>query len=157
MLGFPSVTLYSKDLYALDVLAILLGDGQTSRLYYRLKDKENKVLSVSASNWTPSFVHGQFMISLTLDPQNWPKILDPIEEEINRLKKDLVAPEELEKAKKLVLAQHIFGKETVSALASLSGFVLFRIRGTHTSMKAMWKASARFRAKISVRWLGVIF
>jgi len=117
MLGFPSVSLYSKDLYALDVLAILLGDGQTSRLYYRLKDKENKVLSVSTSNWTPSFVDGQFMISLTLDPQNWPQILYPIEEEINRLKKDLVAPEELEKAKKLVLTQHIFGKETVSALA----------------------------------------
>jgi zinc protease len=118
MVGFPSVTLYHRDLYALDVLAILLGEGQTSRLYYRLKDKENKVLSVSASNWTPSFVQGQFMISLTLDPQNWPRILDPIEEEINRLKKDLVAPDELERAKKLVVAEHIFGKETVSALAS---------------------------------------
>jgi zinc protease len=118
MLGFPSVNLYSKDLYALDVLAILLGEGETSRLHHRLRDKENKVLSVSASNWTPSFVEGQFMISLTLDPRHWPGILGPIEEEISRLKKDLVAPEELEKAKKLVLAQHIFGKEAVSALAS---------------------------------------
>jgi zinc protease len=117
MIGFPSVTLYNKDLYALDVLAILLGDGQTSRLHQRLKDRENKVLSVSASNWTPSFVDGQFMISLTLDPQNWPSILGSIEDEINRIKKDLVAPEELERAKKIVLAQHIFGKETVSALA----------------------------------------
>ena len=121
IVGFPSVTLYSRDLYALDVLALLLGEGETSRLHYRLKGKENKVLSVSASNWTPSFVQGQFAISLTLDPPNWPKILDPIEEEINRLKKDLVSPEELEKAKKLVLAQHIFGKETVSALASSLG------------------------------------
>ena len=118
MLGFPSVTLYNKDLYALDVLALLLGEGETSRLSFRLKDKENKVLSVDASNWTPSFVQGQFMISLTLDPQHWPGILGSIEEEINRLKKDLVAPEELEKAKKLVLAQHIFGKESVSAQAS---------------------------------------
>ncbi len=118
ILGFPSVTLYSKDLYALDVLALLLGEGETSRLSYRLKDRENKVLNVSASNWTPSFVQGQFVISLTLDPPNWPGILGPIEQEINRLKNDLVAPEELEKAKKLVLAQHIFGKESVSALAS---------------------------------------
>ena len=86
MLGFPSVNLFSKDLYALDVLAILLGEGETSRLYHRLRDKENKVLSVSASNWTPAFVEGQFMISLSLDPQHWPGILEPIREEINRLK-----------------------------------------------------------------------
>ena len=118
MIGFPSVSLYSKDLYALDVLAILLGDGETSRLSIRLKDKENKVLSVNTSNWTPSFVQGQFMISVTLDPRNWPLVLGPIEEELSRLKRDLVAPEELDKAKKLVLAQHIFGKESVSALAS---------------------------------------
>lgn len=125
IVGFPSMTVYDKDLYALDVLALLLGDGQTSRLHYRLKDKENKVLSVSASNWTPSFVQGQFAITLTLDPQNWPKILDPINEEIARLKKDLVAPEELAKAKKLVLAQHIFGKGTTSALASSLGSSYF--------------------------------
>lgn len=121
IVGFPSVTLYHRDLYALDVLALLLGEGETARLHYRLKEKENKVLSVSASNWTPSFVQGQFAISLSLDPSNWPKVLDPIEEEINRLKKDLVTPEELDKAKKLVLAQHIFGKESVSALASSLG------------------------------------
>lgn len=121
IVGFPSVTLYHRDLYALDVLALLLGEGETSRLHYRLKDKENKVLSVSASNWTPAFVQGQFAISLNLAPQHWPKILDTVEDEINRLKKDLVSLEELEKAKKLVLAQHIFGKETVSALASSLG------------------------------------
>jgi len=118
IVGFPSVTLYHRDLYALDVLALLLGEGRTSRLHHRLKDKENKVLSVSASNWTPSFVQGQFAISLTLDSQHWPSILDPVKEEINRLKKELVSPEELAKAKKLVLAQHIFSKESVSALAS---------------------------------------
>jgi len=121
IVGFPSVTLYHRDLYALDVLALLLGEGRTSRLHHRLKDKENKVLSVSASNWTPSFVQGQFAISLTLDSQHWPGILDPVKEEINRFKKDLVSPEELAKAKKLVLAQHIFSKESVSALASSIG------------------------------------
>ncbi len=117
VVGFPSVTIYSKDLYALDVLAILLGDGETSRLHRRLKDKENKVLSVNASNWTPSFVEGRFTIFLSLAPQNWPGILVPIEEEINLLKKEPVSPEELEKARKSVLAQHIFGKESVSAQA----------------------------------------
>ncbi|NTV43543.1 MAG: insulinase family protein, partial [Syntrophobacteraceae bacterium] len=61
IVGFPSVSLHEKDLYALDVLSLLMGDGETSRLYQRLKDREKKVLSVSASNWTPSYAKGQFM------------------------------------------------------------------------------------------------
>lgn len=118
MVGFPSVTLYDQDLYALDVLAFLLGEGQTCRLYCRLKDEENQVLSVSASNWTPSFVRGQFIVSMSLAPQFWPGVLKSMDEEINRFKTELVSSEELEKAKKATIAQHVFGKETASALAS---------------------------------------
>jgi len=118
LLGFPSVSLHSEDLYALDVLAFLLGQGRTSRLYQRLKDNENKVLSVNASNWTPAYVKGQFMISLDLPPENWPGALESVKDEIERFKKEPVAPEELEKAKKTAIAQHIFGQETVSAMAS---------------------------------------
>ncbi|MGA7875168.1 MAG: pitrilysin family protein [Desulfoferrobacter sp.] len=118
LLGFPSVSMHEQDLYALDVLAFLLGQGDTSRLYQRLKDKENKVLSVTSSNWTPSFVNGQFVISLDLPPKNWPQVLGEIKDEIDRFRKDTVDTEDLEKAKKTAIAQHIFGKETVSAMAS---------------------------------------
>jgi zinc protease len=118
MVGFPSVDITHPDLYALDVLAILLGDGDTSRLNQRLKEKEKQVLSVDASNWTPAFVRGQFFVSMDLSPQNWPGVLGSLEDEINGVKKDLVAPEELERAKKKVIAAHVFGKETVSAMAS---------------------------------------
>ncbi|GLI32616.1 M16 family metallopeptidase [Desulforhabdus amnigena] len=121
IVGFPSVKIDDEDLYALDVLALLLGDGRTSRLYSRLKDKENRVLSVGTSNWTPDFVQGQFFISLTLAPQYWPGVLKSVEEEIDRFKKETVTDEELAKAKKSVIAQHVFEKETVSALASSLG------------------------------------
>jgi zinc protease len=118
MIGFPSVKLTHEDLYALDVLAILMGEGRTSRLYRRLKDQENKVLSVSASSWTPDFVRGQFTISLSLTPQNWPGVLENIREEIDIFKKYPVSPKELEKAKKKVIAQHVFGNESASSMAS---------------------------------------
>lgn len=118
IVGFPSVSLHDRDLYALDVLALLMGDGETSRLQLRLKDREKKVLSVSASNWTPSFARGQFMISLTLPPQNWPGVMDIVQQEIDRLKKEPVGREELEKVKKSMIAQRIFSLETVSAQAS---------------------------------------
>ncbi|MGV8074856.1 MAG: M16 family metallopeptidase [Syntrophobacteraceae bacterium] len=118
MLGFPSVSLHNKDLYAMDVLAFLMGEGQTSRLYRRLKDEEKKVLSIGASNWTPSFVQGQFMISLTLAPQYWPGVLKNIREEIDRFKNETVSAEELNKAKKAAIAQHVFERESASAMAS---------------------------------------
>ncbi len=118
IIGFPSLSLHDRDLYALDVLALLMGDGETSRLNQRLKDREKKVLRVSASNWTPSFAKGQFMISLTLPPQNWPGVMDIVQQEIERFKKEPVSREELEKVKKSMIAQRIFGLETVSAQAS---------------------------------------
>jgi zinc protease len=118
MVGFPSVTLHNPDMYALDVLAFLLGEGQTSRLYQRVKERENQVLGVGSSNWTPGFVNGQFSISLTLPSHNWPGVLASVEQEIEVFKNDLVTEAELEKAKKTTIARHIFGKETASALAS---------------------------------------
>jgi zinc protease len=118
LLGFPSVSLHNPDMYPLDVLAFLLGEGQTSRLDQRLKERESLVLGVGASNWTPGFVHGQFTISLTLPPENWPGVLAGVEQEIERFKTELVHPQELEKAKKTTIARHIFAKETVSAAAS---------------------------------------
>lgn len=118
MLGFPSVSLNNTDLYALDVLAQLLGEGRTSRLYQRLKDRENKVLGVSASNWTPAFAPGQFVISLDLPPENWPGVMRGIEEEINHFKNQPASHEDLEKAKKTAIARHVFGQETISSVAS---------------------------------------
>lgn len=118
MVGFPSVTLHNPDMYALDVLAFLLGGGQTSRLDQRVKQREGQVLAVGASNWTPGFIHGQFAISLTLPSQNWPGVLTSVEEEIERFKKELVSPQELDRAKKSSIARHVFGKETAASLAS---------------------------------------
>lgn len=125
IVAFPSVRLDEKDLYALDVLALLMGDGETSRLQQRLKDQEKKVLGVSASNWTPPYVKGCFMISLDLPPQNWPGVMTSIEEEIERFKRELVSGEDLEKAKKSAIAQRIFSRETVSAQASSLGSSYF--------------------------------
>ncbi len=118
ILGFPSVDLHHPDLYALDVLALLLGQGESCNLVCRLKDRENQVLSVSATNWTPSYVHGQFMVNVTLPPQNWPQAISIIHDEMDRFKREPVKPKELEKAKKSIIAQHICGKESSHARGS---------------------------------------
>ena len=118
MIGFPSVNAYEKDLYALDVLAEIMGEGETCRLQCRLKEEQNKVFSINASNWTPAFVRGQFIISLSLPPPQWPSVMKDIQEEIDGFKTTPITESELDKAKKTAIAQHVFEQESVSARAS---------------------------------------
>ena len=118
MIGFPSVNAYEKDLYALDVLAQVMGEGETCRLHCRLKEDQNKVFSITASNWTPAFVRGQFIISLSLSPSQWPSTMKDIQEEIELFKTVPISAEELDKAKKTAIAQHVFEQESVSSEAS---------------------------------------
>lgn len=118
IVGFPSVQLAHPDLFALDVLAILLGEGRTSRLYQRLKDRDQLVLSVSSYNWTPAFAHGQFIISLDLAPQQWSKVQEALQDELALFKKTGCSSEELDRAKKKVIAERIFDQESASDVAS---------------------------------------
>jgi zinc protease len=117
-IGFHTVPLSHQDLYPLDVLAIILGKGRTSRLYQELKDNEDLVLSVDASSWTPSYASGLFILSFSLDRKNVESTLASVWEEIGRLKKDLVKKRELEKAKRQVVADFVFSKQSASGMAS---------------------------------------
>jgi len=115
--GFPSITLTDPDLYALDVLAMILGQGRTSRLYKALKDDNKLALSVSASSWTPDFVRGLFNISLSLDYNDLDKALETMWGEIERLKADGPTLEELNRAQKKTQADYIFSQQSVSAMS----------------------------------------
>ncbi len=116
--GFPSVSLEDPDLYPLDILAIILGRGRTSRFYSTIKDRKQIVLSIDASNWTPHFARGIFIISMALKYENVHKVLEAIFDEIEGIQSGLIPESELEKAKKQVIADHIFGKQAADDIAS---------------------------------------
>ena len=116
--GFPSVSLEDPDLYPLDVLAIILGRGRTSRFYTTIKDRKELVLSIHSSNWTPHYARGIFIISMALKYENVHKALEAILDEIEGIQSGLIPESELEKAKKQVIADHIFGKQAAGGIAS---------------------------------------
>jgi zinc protease len=116
--GFPTVSLSHPDLYALDVLAIVLGTGRTSRLYRELKDKRNLVLGVDTFSWTPSYAPGLFGCSLSLDRDNLDETLAVLWQEIERIQREPVAESELEKAKRRVIADSVFSRQTAAQMAS---------------------------------------
>ena len=118
MMGFHTVSLTHPDLYPLDVLAIILGQGRTSRLYLDLKDERDLVLSVDASSWTPSYAPGLFTFSFSLDRQNVEKTLAALWEQIKKVQEDLVEVGEVEKAKRSIVADFTFSKQSASGMAS---------------------------------------
>jgi len=116
--GFPSVSLEDPDLYPLDVLAIILGSGRTSRLYIAVKDQKELVLSIDASNWTPHYARGIFIISMALKYENVDEALEAVFGQIEGIQSTPISQSELEKAKKQVIADHIFAKQAADDIAS---------------------------------------
>ncbi len=116
-LGFRTVPLTDPDLYALDVLAIILGDGRTSRLYQTVRDQKGLVLSISAWSWTPPFVEGQFAIFMNLSYENLGQAVDEVWTELSDVKANGVSEEALKRAKNKVVADYVFGQESVQSQA----------------------------------------
>ena len=62
-IAWPTVTLSQRDMYALDLAAYILGEGESSRLVRQLKYENPLVLGVAAASNTPHFVRGYFAVT----------------------------------------------------------------------------------------------
>ena len=115
-LTFQSTSLLDPDLYALDVLAQILGEGQSSRLFLEIYKKKELVRGISAYNYTP-MDRGFFGIEAVLDDEKVNPAVEAILNEIEKVREKGVTKEELDKAKRQVLSGHILGRQTTSAVA----------------------------------------
>ena len=115
-LSWPSVTIADPDMYPLDLGALLLGGGRTSRLHRRLVEQDKLVYSVGAGNHTPARP-GHFSIYANLDEKNVDKVLAIIDEEITRLETAPIDPADMNRALARHRAQEVYERETVDGLA----------------------------------------
>lgn len=114
--SFAGVSLLDPDLYALDVLAGILGGGKSSRLYRDLYKKQGLVYSVSASDYTPAD-KGIFGVDCLLEPENVETVIQAVLDQIGRVREKGVNREELEKAKQQVRSEHVLHHQTASSVA----------------------------------------
>lgn len=110
-LGFRSVSVRDKDMYGLDVLAMILGTGGDSRLYKKLYMEKRLAPSISCYNYTPKDP-GIFVINAVLEDKNTDAALAQIWGQIEYLKKNPVPEAELQKAKNIVLNDYILSRQT---------------------------------------------
>ena len=115
----PSIN--NKEIYPLDLLEIILGQGKSSRLYNRMKMDSNLVYSIDAGTYALKNP-GVFSIDATLGPEKVKAALEAIGEEMRRIVSEPVSPSELAKAKTIAEAGFVFDLEEMSGQARTLGF-----------------------------------
>ena len=111
-IGFPSIILQNQDLYALDVLAGIMGSGKSSRLYRSLRERQELVTSISAFNFTPHWAVGSFIISCEMEPDKVDATRAAIWGQIDLIKNEGVTTEELNRVKRQLQVDHIRSQQT---------------------------------------------
>jgi len=119
-LALPISAFGSPDTPVLDVIAQILGHGETSRLYRVLRDDKGLVFSIDASAFTPRDP-GLLEITAVLDGPAMNEALKTALIELFTLKYEEVTAEELKRAKHQLESEFIFNQERVEGQARVLG------------------------------------
>ncbi|HEY9602031.1 MAG TPA: pitrilysin family protein [Allocoleopsis sp.] len=107
--------------YALDVLAVILGQGRMSRLVRDLREERQLVTNIGVSNMTQR-LQGVFYISAQLPEENLAEVEEAIAQHIRTFQTELVAASEIARIRTQVANRFIFGNEKPSDRTSLYGY-----------------------------------
>ena len=120
-LGFHLPAVNDPDVPALDVLALLLGQGTSCRLNQEIRRRRRLVTDVQAFTYTPADP-GLLLVSATTTPERALRAVSALAEELFRLVHDPVPAEEVRKARTMVEADAIFQRETAEGAARRLGY-----------------------------------
>ncbi len=104
------------DVPVLDVLAVLLGHGRSSRLYRTVREAQGVVHSADAWTYSPGNP-GLFGMSATVDADKFAAARDAMMAELGKMKSTPVSEEELGKAVKQFVAGTLASRKTMQGQA----------------------------------------
>lgn len=120
-LAFHIPGLLHEDAQALDLLGVVLGSGESSRLHRRVKSEKQLVHGSWAYSYSPSDP-GLFIVGAALSPEKSGVAIEALLQEVQLLRAGDIAEDELEKARKNIEADFIFERETVQGQAKRLGY-----------------------------------
>jgi len=115
--AYHTVGLSHRDVPSLDVLAVIAGQGDSSRLVSEIKHRRKLVQSISASSYTP-FEPGLFGISIQFDPVNEKEIVMAVREQLSTWRTRLFSAEEVRKAVRILMISELSNLESMSGQAN---------------------------------------
>ena len=108
------------DIPILDVLAVLLGSGRSSRLHQQVREKQGVVHHVDAWTYSPG-LPGLFGVSAVVDGEQFSAARDAILAEVEKVKTNLVSDDELSKAVKQFISATLSSRKTMEGQAQNLG------------------------------------
>jgi zinc protease len=120
MMGYHVPNLRETDGYVLEVIAAILSEGKSSRLYQSLIQQKRIALDADAENSLHSRDPGLFFLTATpLPGQDAAAVEKALEAEVELLQKEPVSPREMEKAKNQIEAGFVYGQDSLFYQAML--------------------------------------
>jgi len=108
------------DIPILDVLAVLLGSGRSSRLFQQVREKSGLVHHVDAWTYSPG-LPGLFGVSAVVDGDQFEPARAALLAEVEKVKTNLVSGEELQKAVKQFISATLAARKTMEGQAQSLG------------------------------------
>jgi zinc protease len=108
------------DVYAAEVLVAALGRGRASRLHQALRERLGLVASIGASFYLQETA-GTVLVTARTAGGSPSDVEAALREEIERVRREPLAPDELARARTSVEAGLVFGQETAEGLAYAYG------------------------------------
>lgn len=115
-LGYPAPGMKSPDYVPMKILATILGDGLSSRLWVELREKRG--LAYELGTIYPELEGPSHMIDyMVTTPQQLGESQSRIFKEVERIRSMPVSPAELEAAKRRLIGQYLLERETTQGQA----------------------------------------
>ena len=119
-LAWAAPELGHPDMFAVDLLAHILGGSRSSRLNQALRERARLVTSIGAG-YSALARGGVLSVTTQLEPKDESRVEASILQEVRRVQEEGVTAEELERAVTASESQHEFSRETVEGLARAWG------------------------------------
>ena len=119
LLASPSVSMQDEDFYAAEMMAVVLGDGTGSRLFWNIFQKG--LAETAVASLTPFDHTGMMLTFVNTTPDHAPAVLELVKAELKSVQEDGVQEDELRRAKdKLVASVVLDGESAYSRMRDLT-------------------------------------
>lgn len=118
IIGYPGVSMYDPDMYALDLLGTAVGGGESSLLTEELRDKQQLVSGVEADDETPTYAKGTFMVVLQAEPEKIQQAAEAALKILDDIKSNGIDEDRLTRAKTEMRAQFVKRRTTAEDMSS---------------------------------------
>ncbi|HFS66873.1 MAG TPA: insulinase family protein, partial [Flavobacteriia bacterium] len=99
MLAYRTPSMKTRDAYVLDLISTILSDGKSSRLYKKMVDTKKEALQVGAFNLSQEDYGAYIIYALPLGKTTLNQLQQDIDEEITKIRTELISEKEFQKLK----------------------------------------------------------